>query len=150
MWDARSGKEVEFDVPMHCKRLTTALVFSPDGRRLASNGYDGDVQLWDARTGTSILTLPSAAGPRANDIGFSPRVVFSADGRWLAANDYGANISLFRGGPDASPGPSHIGSHDEEWLRWWHGSRAEAYQKAGHGFAEQFHRQRLLELRSAD
>jgi WD40 repeat protein len=32
--------------------------FSPDGRRVASSGYDGQVFVWDSATGRSVLRLP--------------------------------------------------------------------------------------------
>jgi WD40 repeat protein len=52
------------------------VVFSPDGKRLASAGDDGAVKVWDAVTGQELLTLRGRHG-----------VAFSPDGRRLALAD---------------------------------------------------------------
>ncbi|MGC1292325.1 MAG: hypothetical protein WA855_13685 [Candidatus Acidiferrales bacterium] len=58
----------------------TTLAFSPDGERLASNGYDKTILVWNAATGAeqSLLTCP---GPLSDQIA---RLVFSPDGKHLA------------------------------------------------------------------
>ncbi|MGB6718546.1 MAG: hypothetical protein WBE47_16475, partial [Candidatus Acidiferrales bacterium] len=58
----------------------TTLAFSPDGERLASNGYDKTILVWNAATGAeqSLLTCP---GPLSDQIA---RLVFSPDGKQLA------------------------------------------------------------------
>jgi WD40 repeat protein/serine/threonine protein kinase len=57
-----------------------AVVFSPDGRRLASVAYQESVRIWDPKTGLSIHEL-DADGTRLNEL------CFSKDGRILVAGD---------------------------------------------------------------
>ena len=54
------------------------VVFSPDGRWLASAGDDGTVRLWDPITHEERLQLPSSPGRPIH------RVAFSANSQWLA------------------------------------------------------------------
>jgi WD40 repeat protein len=79
LWDAITGKELQ--------RLpgSTCLALSPDGRRIASTGYegtDGDIRIWDISTGRMVLAIA--------DDGATTDLAFSPDGKRLAAttNDY--------------------------------------------------------------
>jgi WD40 repeat protein len=63
------------------------LVYSPDGRTVASANIDGSVALWDARTG--VLVRQSDPGPRATlDVAFNP------EGSILASANGDRNITL--------------------------------------------------------
>ncbi|WP_426750384.1 WD40 repeat domain-containing protein [Myxococcus sp. Y35] len=55
-----------------------ALAFSPDGKLLASGGYDAVVRVWDVKSGARVAELK---GHEAE----VHAVAFSPDGRWLAA-----------------------------------------------------------------
>jgi WD40 repeat protein len=101
IWDAESGKEVR-NRRAH-PGLLLSLAYSPDGARLATASFDptggkGQVKLWDAGSGTEVLSLPGQ---------FS--VAFSPDGRRLAAaaarllTDPGA-VRVWDA-PPASPAP---------------------------------------------
>ena len=78
LWYARTGEHVEYSVD-HIDYVRT-VVFSPDGKFLASSGYDSRLRLWDARTGHHIVTLS----------GGGDAVAFSPDGK-LLANAYGGS-----------------------------------------------------------
>src|SRR5262245_1120470 len=73
LWDLKTGKEL-WTRGGHSGTVA-ALVFSPDGKTLASSGglFDGKVTLWDVGAGTELHTLrfdaevvfPVALGPKA-------------------------------------------------------------------------------------
>ncbi len=102
VWDASTGKVLfktaGHTIPSH----VTALTFSPDGKRLASANWGGnlsktvdgqrktikaesEVKIWDARTGGELLTLRGGGRGAA----------FSPDGRLLASGDDEGVITLF-------------------------------------------------------
>jgi WD40 repeat protein len=59
------------------KGTVTAVAFSPDGKVLASGGWDDMVRLWDVETGDEIRHLLGHRGMVAS-------VVYSPDGKYLA------------------------------------------------------------------
>ena len=78
LWYARTGEHVEHFVD-HIDYVLT-VVFSPDGKLIASGGYDSRLRLWNANTGHHVATLR----------GGGPAVAFSPDGE-LLANTYGGD-----------------------------------------------------------
>jgi WD40 repeat protein/serine/threonine protein kinase len=74
VWDFSTGQEVfhldDIDTAVYCVQ------FSPDGRRLATAGFNSAVKVWDAQTGRQQLILGNQG---YTDVAFSP------DGRRLAA-----------------------------------------------------------------
>jgi WD40 repeat protein len=83
VWDAQTGRELLSlqGPPGTGKLILASVVFSPDGKRLASGrmtlhlgGNPGEVKVWDAQTGQELLTFPGAS----NSVAFSP------DGKRLA------------------------------------------------------------------
>jgi WD40 repeat protein len=80
IWDAATGEVLRtFD---RAKDYVAALVFSPDGKRLASVGGqevpDMEIQVCDADTGKELVRIPSTQR------GLYSHLVFSPDGKLLA------------------------------------------------------------------
>jgi WD40 repeat protein len=82
LWDLATGREVRAWKKPERPYL---LVFSPDGRVLASlPNFGGRARLWDAATGKELRSLIGSEG------GFSG-LTFSADGRFLTAEGAGTD-----------------------------------------------------------
>jgi WD40 repeat protein/serine/threonine protein kinase len=85
VWDAQTGLKLRTmeGRPAEWPQSPQSVVFSPDGKRMASNLADGTVKVWDAQSGQILLTI------KANvSVGFSS-VAFSPDGKCLASGGIG-------------------------------------------------------------
>ncbi|MEM7314692.1 MAG: hypothetical protein AAF497_16220, partial [Planctomycetota bacterium] len=81
VWDS-SNWELKFELVGHTNNRIESVTFSPDGRRLASGGFDGSVRIWDATTGKHIRTFDNhdAETGRISGLQFHPnsRLIISA------------------------------------------------------------------------
>lgn len=84
LWEIPDGK-LQFWLKGHTDKVN-ALAFTPNGRMLASGSDDGTIRIWDASTGTEMLTL-SSDKPRT--------LTFSVDGKILASRNRNATITLW-------------------------------------------------------
>jgi WD40 repeat protein len=67
------------------------VVFSPDGKRLASAGADERVKVWDAQTGQETLSLKGHTRC-VNSVSFSP------DGKRLASASFDQTVKVWDAG----------------------------------------------------
>jgi WD40 repeat protein/tRNA A-37 threonylcarbamoyl transferase component Bud32 len=72
----------------HWDRLTGA-AWSPDGKRIASSGFDEVVRVWDASTGRELLTLRGHAG-------LVYAVAYSRGGKWLASCGLDRTVRIWK------------------------------------------------------
>lgn len=77
LWDFDQGKQLS-RFSAHGSAEVWWLVFSPDGRLLASSGADGNMRLWDARSYRPVGTFSSHRKEVWS-------MAFSSDSRWLAS-----------------------------------------------------------------
>ena len=87
LWDVESGKEL-ITFKGHTKELNS-VVFSPDGKRLATGSLDGNVKLWDVVTGQEVANLKV-------DQNFVTSVAFSPDGRTLVTGNMDNTVRLWQ------------------------------------------------------
>ena len=75
VFDSATGAELS----AYAKHDNTVLAgaFTPDGRLVATGGFDGDIQIWDPKTGKTKTALKGTGRPRW-------AVGFSADGHGIA------------------------------------------------------------------
>jgi WD40 repeat protein len=96
LWDVAGGG-MKSSLKGH-EGLIDSIAFSPDGKTLASGGYDtpaGGVILWDVATGKErarMTVRPRGGRAPANRVG---AVAFSPDGRWLASGASDGGVVLW-------------------------------------------------------
>ena len=87
LWELSSGKPVPFgETP---ERAQNTVAFSPDGKRLASAGFDEVIKLWEVPGGKLLHTLEGHSRP-VNSVVFFPNggmLVSTGGGRFTGGND---------------------------------------------------------------
>jgi WD40 repeat protein len=71
-----------------------SVVFSPDGKIIASGSEDNSIKLWDAQTGKALRTLNKSWWRRGNNAAILS-VAFSPDGRLLASGSEDNTIKFW-------------------------------------------------------
>ncbi|HEU5439490.1 MAG TPA: hypothetical protein VFU88_09385 [Ktedonobacterales bacterium] len=70
-------------------KAVIGVAWSPDGKRIASCGVDGSVQVWDAHTGKSLLTYTGHSDS-------VERVAWSLDGKRIASASDDGTVQVWR------------------------------------------------------
>src|SRR5262249_54414031 len=86
LWDVAAGKE-KATFKGHTAIVST-VVFSPDGKTLASGSADNTIKLWEVATGKVLATLKGHADEVLS-------LAFSADGKTLASGSKDKTIKLW-------------------------------------------------------
>jgi WD40 repeat protein len=105
IWDAATGAEVHV-IPQTAGEDVTSLSFSPDGRRLASAGFDAKVKLWDTETGVELLTLTGHTS-------WLWKTHFSPDGNRILSCGRDRTVRIWDGNPLATEPRALVGSTQE-------------------------------------
>lgn len=108
LWDVATGKErrhwkagggrglLQMVADLGTNHLTM-LVFSPDGKRLATRNGDGTLQVWDVADGREVRKLRSGGllggVNEALNVGFKKALAFSPDGKELTLLEPGLDLT---------------------------------------------------------
>jgi WD40 repeat protein len=102
IWDARDGR-AELTIPVPRYDSVVRVIFSPDGRRLATGDFRALVRIWDASSGEELVTLK---GHRS----WVWSLAFSPDGTRLYSGSRDRTVRIWRADPpDSGPAPEAPG-----------------------------------------
>jgi len=86
LWEVSTGTKVR-TLKRHLSDIIS-VVFSPDGKTLASGGGDHIINLWDVSTGVELRALKG----HSNSV---PSIAFSPDGKTLASGSVDKTVKLW-------------------------------------------------------
>jgi uncharacterized caspase-like protein len=86
VWDTQTGSELN-SLAGH-NNIVNGLAFSPDGRMLASGGFDSTIKLWDLSSGRELRTLTGHTGSIV-------ALDFSGDGRFVVSGSDDGSARLW-------------------------------------------------------
>ena len=103
---AKDSKRPEPQLPAHARtRLGTTrlrhqgnvwnVAFAPNGRTVASIGFDGPVRFWDVATGETAADLPAITEPGPWRGSVADSLAYSPDGTMLAIGRYSGSVQLW-------------------------------------------------------
>jgi WD40 repeat protein len=102
IWDARDGR-AELTIPVPPHDTLNRVIFSPDGKRLATGDFRALVRIWDASSGEELVTLK---GHRS----WVWSLAFSPDGTRLYSGSRDQTVRIWRADPPvAGPAPEAPG-----------------------------------------
>jgi WD40 repeat protein/serine/threonine protein kinase len=78
--------------PLEHSNRVERVVFSPDGRQIASGCLDGTIQIWDAATGSVLHHLHQGH----KDAPTTSSLTYSSDGQHVAAADYHGDVRVWK------------------------------------------------------
>ena len=87
LWEPQNSKKPVARMTGH-QQLVAHLSFSPDGRIIASAGFDKSVKLWDGKTGNFMNTL-------RGHVGAVYQVCWSADSRQILSGSRDSTLKAF-------------------------------------------------------
>jgi WD40 repeat protein len=119
VWNVDSGQPAMYPLTGHTGTIN-AVLYSPDGRFIASASNDGHTRFWDAATGQAVgspLTQPAASSDQPSSVS---SIAFSPDGRQLVSGSVDRNLRLWPGSPVAAElcGKLTTNPSDKQWKRW--------------------------------
>ncbi|MEK6320271.1 MAG: caspase family protein [Acidobacteriota bacterium] len=86
VWDTQTGSELN-SLGGH-NNIVNGLAFSPDGRMLASGGFDSTIKLWELPSGRELRTLTGHSGSIV-------ALDFSGDGRFVVSGSDDGSARLW-------------------------------------------------------
>ncbi len=91
IWDSHTG-ERQLVLKGH-KHFVTRILFSPDGKQVATASYDGTVKVWDSTTGNELMSFDHSSELGHGGSLFA--LAFSPDGTRLASAGISRTIKIW-------------------------------------------------------
>lgn len=102
LWETKTG-QLRHSLEGHFAYVYS-VAFKPDGKTLASSGYDGTIRLWDTQSGQLKMTLKEHKGSVGS-------VAFSPNGKTLASSSNDRTVKLWD--PETGEGRKTLKGHSK-------------------------------------